>query len=146
MCLAQPWVTKDVLDLCDEMRVLKKKRYKAEGTEGFRKANKRIQKAENKAEEFWIGTQCEEIETCLNKNNSMRACQLVWYLTSEKQGRSSTIQGRSGKCLTEEHEILIRRIEYSQHYTTMIVVKTVEFWSTVNPPEEDLQQILRDEV
>ena len=27
----KPWVTKDVLDLCDERRVLKKKRYEAEG-------------------------------------------------------------------------------------------------------------------
>ena len=33
-------------------------------------------------------------------------------LTSEKQGRSSTIQDRSGKCLTEEQEILSRWTEY----------------------------------
>ena len=32
-----------------------------------------------------------EIETCLNKNNSKRAYQLVKDLASEKQGRSSTI-------------------------------------------------------
>ena len=40
-----------------------------------------------KAKEDWIGAQCEEIETCLNKNNSKRAYQLVKDLTSEKQGR-----------------------------------------------------------
>ena len=45
-----------------------------------------------KANEDWIGAQCEEIETCLNKNNSKRAYQLVKDLTSEKQGRSSAIQ------------------------------------------------------
>ena len=67
--------------------------------------NTRIQKAVKKAKEDWIGAQCEEIETCLNKNNSKRAYQLVKDLTSEKQGRSSTIQDRSGKCLTEEKEI-----------------------------------------
>ena len=70
--------------------------------------NTRIQKAVKKAKEDWIGAQCEEIETCLNKNNSKRAHQLVKDLTSEKQGRSSTIQDRSGKCLTEEKEILNR--------------------------------------
>ena len=59
-----------------------------------------------KAKEDWIGAQCEEIETCLNKNNSKRAYQLVKDLTSEKQGRSSTIQDKSGKCLTEEQEML----------------------------------------
>ena len=44
----------------------------------------------------------EEIEACLNKNYSKRAYmyQLVKDLTSEKQGRSSTIQDKSGKCLT----------------------------------------------
>ena len=36
----------------------------------YREANKRIQKAEKTAKEDWIGTQCEEIETCLNLNNT----------------------------------------------------------------------------
>ena len=65
-----------------------------------------------KAKEDWIGAQCEEIETCLNKNNSKRAYQLVKDLTSEKQGMSSPIQDKSGKCLTEEKEILSRWTEY----------------------------------
>ena len=33
----KPWVTKDVLDLCDERRDLKKKRYEAEGAKEYRK-------------------------------------------------------------------------------------------------------------
>ena len=82
---------------------MKKKRYEAEGAKEYREANRRIQKA---VKEDWIGAQCEEIETCLNKNNSRRVYQLVKDLTSEKQGRSSTIQDKSGKCLTEEKEIL----------------------------------------
>ena len=38
------WVTKDVLDFCDERRDLKKKRYEAEGANQYREANRRIQK------------------------------------------------------------------------------------------------------
>ena len=57
------------------------------GAKEYREANKRIQKAVKKAKADWIGAQCEEIETCLNKNNSKRAYQLVKGLTSEKQGR-----------------------------------------------------------
>ena len=83
------WVTKDVFDLCDERRDLKNKRKEQKNT---REANRRIQKAVKKAKEDWIGAQCEEIETCLNKNNSKRAYQLVKDLTAEKQGRTSTIQ------------------------------------------------------
>ena len=37
---------------------------------------------------------------------------MMMNLTSEKQGRSSTIQDKSGKCLTEENEILSRWTEY----------------------------------
>ena len=77
-----------------------------------REANKRIEKAVKKAKEDWLGTQCAEIETCLNKNNSNRAYQPEKDLSIEKQVRSSTIQGRSGKCVTEEKEILSRWTEY----------------------------------
>ena len=65
----KPWVTKDVLDLCDERRYMKKKRYEAEGAKEYREANRRIQKAVKKAKEDWIDAQYVEIETCLNKNN-----------------------------------------------------------------------------
>ena len=86
-----------VTDLFDERRDLKK-RYEAEGAKEYREANRRIQKAVKKAKQDWVGDQCEEIETY----------QLVKDLTPEKQGRSSTIQDKSGKCLTEEKEILNR--------------------------------------
>ena len=45
----RPWVTKDVLELCDQRRDLKKKRCKAEGAKEYMKANRRIQKAVKKA-------------------------------------------------------------------------------------------------
>ena len=65
-----------------------------------------VQKALKKANEDWIETQCKEMGAYLNKNNSMKAYQLV------KEGRSTTIQDKSGKCLTEEQEIRSRRTEY----------------------------------
>ena len=70
-------------------------------TRGFRKTAK-------KRKEVWIGIQFKETETCLNKNNGNTAYQLVKDLTSEKQGRSKTIQDKSRKCLIEEQEILCR--------------------------------------
>ena len=59
-----------------------------------------------KAKEDWIGAQCEAIDTGLNKNKSKRAYQLVKDLTAKKQGRSSTIQDKAGKCLIKEKDIL----------------------------------------
>ena len=121
------------MKVCDERRDLKKKRYEAEEAKEYREANRRIQKAVKKAKEDWIGAQCEEIETCLNKNNSKRAYQLVKDLTSEKQGRSSTIQDKSGKCLPEEKEILSRWTDIAQNCTTMRVVETTQYWTTASP-------------
>ena len=54
-----------------------------------------------KAKENWIGEQCSEIEENLRKNNSKRAYQLVKDLTTVKQGKVTTVQDPSGKCLTE---------------------------------------------
>ena len=65
----KPWVTKDVLNLFDERRDLKKKPYEADGVKEYRGANGGIQKAVKKAKEDWIGAQWEEIETCLKKTN-----------------------------------------------------------------------------
>ena len=48
-----------------------------------------------KAKEDLIDVQCEEIESCLDKSSNKKAYQLVKDLTSEEQGRPSTIQERS---------------------------------------------------
>ena len=64
------------------------------------------------AKETRIQGQCQEVEACLRKNNSKKAYQLVKDLTTEKQGESTTIQDKSGKCLTEQNEILYRWKKY----------------------------------
>ena len=56
----------------------------------------------------WIQGKCQEVEACLRKNKNKKAYQLVKDLTTEKQDKPTTIQDKSGKCLTEEREILNR--------------------------------------
>ena len=65
-----------------------------------------------KAKENCIGEQCSETEENLRKNNSTGAYQLVKNLTTVKQGKATTINDRSGKCLTEEGEVMNRWTEY----------------------------------
>ena len=65
-----------------------------------------------KAKENCIGEQCSETEENLRKSNSKRAYQLLEDLTTVKQGNATTVQVRSGKCLTEERQILNRWTEY----------------------------------
>eukprot|EP00745_Piridium_sociabile_P029601 TRINITY_DN4881_c1_g1_i1.p1 TRINITY_DN4881_c1_g1~~TRINITY_DN4881_c1_g1_i1.p1 ORF type:complete len:855 (-),score=217.58 TRINITY_DN4881_c1_g1_i1:120-2594(-) len=141
--IKQPWVTTDILDLCDKRRELKNEKNKAKRTKKcndannerqrkklkskkvdtevakeYRKINNEIKKRMPKAKEDWIGQQCTNIEDSLNKNNTKKAYQIVKQLTSSKQGRVTTIQDKSGKCLTEECDILKRWTEYcSELYT-----------------------------
>jgi hypothetical protein len=108
----KPWVTADVLDLCDKRRELKKKKNDTVGAEQYKIANKEVKKCMKKAKEDWIEEQCKDIETNLKKNNSKKAYQLVKDLTSAKQGRVTSIQDKGGNCLTEEQDILKRWTEY----------------------------------
>ena len=64
------------------------------------------------AKENWIGEQCSETEENLRKNKSKRTYQLVKDLTTVKQGKATTVQDRSGTCLTEERKILNRWTVY----------------------------------
>ena len=67
-------------------------------------------------------------------------------LTSEKQDRSSTIQDKSGKCLTEENEILSRWTEYCSELYNYESCGDNAVPDCSHPQEEDLQPILREEV
>ena len=88
-----------------------KTRFQPAGSEKYKEVNN-IKKCTKKAKENWIGEQCSEIKENLRKNNSKRVYQLVKDLTTAKQGNATTVQDSSGKCLTEEREILNRWTEY----------------------------------
>ena len=89
------------------------------------------------AKETWI---------CLRKNNSKKEYQLVEDLTTVNQGKSTTIQDKSGKCLTEENELHNRWAEYCSdlyNYETNgdpIVLDCPQI------PDEEHHPILREEV
>ena len=63
-----------------------------------------------------------------------------------EQGRSSTIQDKSGECLTEEEEILSRWTEYCSELYNYESCRDNAVLDCSQPLEEDLQPILREEV
>ena len=97
----KPWITAEILDLFDERRELRKKTFEPEGYEKYKEVNNNIKRCLKKAK-----------EENLRKNNSKKAYQLVKNLTTVKQGKATTVQDHSGKCLTEERQILNRWTEY----------------------------------
>ena len=139
----KPRVTPEILDLCDQRRDLKKKRGEPQGAKEYREIKRKIRTEMKMVKETWIQGQWQEVEACLRKNNSKKAYQLIKDLATEKQGKSTTIQDTSGKCLTEENEILNRWTEYcSDLYTDgdPIVLDCPQI------PDEEHHPILREEV
>ena len=90
--------------------------------------------------------QRSKIEENLRKDHGKRAYQLVKDLTAVKQGKATTVQDRSGQCLTEERQRLNRRTEYcSELYN----YKANGDPSVLNCPQTDTEDdhpILRREV
>ena len=78
-----PWITAEILDLCNKRRELRKNRFEPEGSEKYEEVNN-IKRCMKKAKENWIGEQCSEIEENLRKNNSTKAYQMVKDLTTVK--------------------------------------------------------------
>ena len=106
------------LKLCNKRREPKQKKNTTEGAKLYREANQRVKKGMGKAKDIWIEEQYHGIEENLQKNNSKNAYQLVKEPTSSKQGRTTTIQDKAGKYLTEEQDILKRWTVYSSELYT----------------------------
>ena len=100
----KPWVTPEIFDLCDQ----RKREASQKEPNSTERLKRKINIEMKLAKETWIQGQCQEVEACLRKTNSQKAYQLVKDLATEKQGKSTTIQDKSGKCLTERNEILNR--------------------------------------
>ena len=68
-------------------------------------------------------------------------------LTSSKQGRTTTIQGKAGKCLIEEQDILERWTEYcSESYIHTTTTGNFKELDVIPPTSNDGYTVLREEV
>ena len=103
-------------------------------------------KGMKKAKETWNEEQCQGVEENRQKNNSKKAYQLVKELTRSKQGRTTTIQDKAGKCLTDEQNILERWTEYcSELYIRTQVTGDPKVLDVPPPINNDSYPILREE-
>ena len=142
----KPWVRADILDLCDKRRELKIRKCDPEGAAKYREVNRKIKLDMRRAKDNWIAEQCCKIEDSLSKNNSKKAYQIVKDLTSVKKGITTTIQDKSGKCLTEEHQILNRWTEYCSELYSHNPNGVPVVLNCPQTTEEDDCPILREEV
>ena len=60
LCLnVKPWISKELLDMCDKRRELKRGKSSHDGAEKYRKINKEIRIGMKEAKENCIGEQCQ---------------------------------------------------------------------------------------
>ncbi|XP_071853374.1 uncharacterized protein, partial [Apostichopus japonicus] len=142
----QPWVTDEILEMCDTRRALKNGKTTRAGADAYRHINKKIRKDMNKAKEGWIENQCSEIEKRLSNNNTRRSNQLVKHLTKQKQPRGNTLQDKEGNCLMEGKEILNRWTEYCSELYNHELHGDEDVLITQESSNDDDYPILRGEV
>ena len=87
-----------------------------------------------------------DIEDSMKKNNSKKTYQLVKDLTSTKQGRTTTIQDKDGKRLTEEQDILKRWSEYCSELYNYRATGDPEVLNVPPATDNDNYPILREKV
>ena len=142
----KPWVTPEILDLYNQRRDLKKKRGGPEEAKDYREIKRKFRREMKMAKETWIQGQCQVLEACLRKNNSKKAYQLVKDLTTEKQGNSATIQDKSGKCFTEDNEILNMWTEYCSDFYNYEIDRDPIVLDCLQIPDEEHHPILWEDV
>ena len=86
-----------------------------------------------KANEDWIGAQCEEIETCLNKNNSKGVYQLVKDITLSNSVDPQLSRTGLGNVLLKNKIFSADGQNIVQNCTTMRVVMTTQYQTAVSP-------------
>ena len=142
----QPWMTDEILTICDERRRLKPYRKTQEKKVEYRAINRQVKQVIKSAKEAWIEDQCNTINDCLVKNNSKQAYDLVKKLTGEDKGRAIMIQDSGGKDLVEEQEIIGRWTEYCEELYTHQDRGDPSVLTCPEQLEEEPLPILREEV
>ena len=110
----QPWITDDILDLCDKRRTLKPKRkINAESEHKYREINSKIRKMMLKAKEDWIQTQFKSIDDDMKHGrHNKRAYETLKMLTKTTPRSISIIEDRNRVPLAEDTLKLNRWTEY----------------------------------
>ena len=113
-----PWITYDILDLCDKRRTLKPKRkLNDESEHKYREINSKIRKMMLKAKEDWIQTQCKSIYNYMKHGrHNKRSYETLKMVTKTTPRSTSIIEDRNGVPLAEDTLKLNRWTEYCKEF------------------------------
>ena len=145
----RPWITNDILDLCDERRALKKNKHSSpEGAAQYRAVNTSVRSKMKEAKENWLDQQCKDIERGFQRGDSKKAYETLKTLTKVQQNKSTVIEDKDGNLLTESSAVLARWTEYCEElYNYPIQPDTTILQEEIRPQKEPSPlPIMREEV
>ena len=109
----KPWVTDEILDLCDKRRELRCKRDTSRELRAqYQQAHAEVRRKMKEARENWIEEQCDTIEKSMVTGDSKAAYNTLKVLTKTSQPRTAVIDNKDGKLLTDKDQVLERWTEY----------------------------------
>ena len=148
----RPWITSEIMQSCDERRMLKGKRFQNQKQlEKYREANRTVKKEIQKAKNEWIEKQAAEIEEGMKTNNAKKAFYVVKNLTRNNiQGKTKVIEDINGCTLTDTSAIAQRWKEYCtelyNHEATAKDPRVLDGFNNTPGNEDETIIILKSEV
>ncbi|GFR59845.1 endonuclease-reverse transcriptase [Elysia marginata] len=73
------WITDEIVALCDQRRISKKRKKDPEGGKQYRETNLKVKRSIKEVTEKWIEDQCEDIENSLKYNTELTKSQEKWF-------------------------------------------------------------------
>lgn len=144
----KPWVTQEVLDLCDKRRQLRAQKHtNDEARVQYQQAHRDVRKKMKEVKEEWIEEQCKTIDRDMESGNSKQAYGTLKALTKTSQPRTAVIEDHDGKLLTDGEDVLKRWTDYCKDLYNYKLQPDTSILNTQRSPEEEPSPpILREEV
>lgn len=143
----KPWVTNEVLDLCDKRRELKKFKHLDEDSKNqYQQANANVRKEMRKAKEKWVSDQCFNIDIGMKYGNTKNAYNTLKLLTKKRQAKSTAIEDENGNLLTNQKEVNERWTQYCSNLYNVQLNTDPTILPNPGPRHNETPTILKDEV
>ena len=102
----KPWLSSEVLHLCDERRQLKQeKNSSTTKRRRYNYLNREIKRQSKKCKDEWIQNLCKEVDFSHQASKTKQVYQTIKMLTGKQTLRMKSIKDKQGNVLTEEEKI-----------------------------------------
>ena len=131
------------MDLCDQKRQLKQRKYTStEAGLEYRKVNREVKRKTKAAKEEWTEEQCKNTEKGMMLAKSKESYNTLKALIKTQQHKSAVIEDGNGNILTESTTVLNRLTEYCSGIETANSIQTLAYSRVTRAPVKNLKAYL----